>query len=190
VCLTDRDWLRLLLLLRVLTQEDRESTELGGQNGPTPRESAKCEVLAWGFSNPLTQRGRGRVPLNDLEPNHYKRIRHIIYTIRASTGTPRASKDKTQITSIPTIYVYLSCATCATRGVFLQSNTVPLSPPWARGPVSPRRRVPRRPHMAWPIERNRGRGRGGSAGPREPGYQDGGFFRVNPLIHSVTVNSV
>jgi len=102
-----RLWLRLLLLLRVLTQEDRESTELGGQNGPTPRESAKCEVLAWGFSNPLTQRGRGRVPLNDLEPNHYKRIRHIIYTIRASTGTPRASKDKTQITSIPTIYVYL-----------------------------------------------------------------------------------
>ena len=47
--------------------------------------------------------------MNDLEPNHYKRIRHIIYTIRASTGTPRASKDNDTKLKLryTTIYVYV-----------------------------------------------------------------------------------
>ena len=63
MCLTDRDWLRLLLLLRVLTQEDRESTdELGAgkraQNGPRERRNAAGPRVG-GSALPLDPKGVG-----------------------------------------------------------------------------------------------------------------------------------
>ena len=40
MCLTDRDWLRLLLLLRVLTQEDRDT-----EAKPVPETREKDEQM-------------------------------------------------------------------------------------------------------------------------------------------------